>query len=131
MARQVLALLEAVLGLQAELAALLEVELLGQEEIKAGGLVALVALETMRLAVPGGMLALTTATQSAGGAGAVALYAVGVEVGVVEIPTDLRPQCQAHPAQAELERKAPQAPQAKPLPAQQTSQPTQAGKCLS
>jgi len=85
----------------------------------------------MRLAAPGGMLALTTATQSAGGVGAVALYAAGVEVGVVEIPTDLRLECQAHPAQEELARKAPQAPQVKPLPAQQTSPRTQAGRCPS
>jgi hypothetical protein len=131
MARQVLALLEAVLGLQAELAALLEVELLGQEEIKARGLVALVALETMLLAVPGGMLALTTATLSAVAVAVAVGFAVGVEVGVVEIPSDLRQQCQAHPAQAELERKAPQELQARHLTAQQTSQPTQAGKCLS
>ena len=35
------------------------------------------------------------------------------------------------PAQAGLERKAPQALRGKPLPAQQTSPPTQAGKCPS
>ena len=123
--------MEVVLGLQAELAALLEVELLGQEKIKAVGLVALVALETMRLAVPGEMLALTTAMQSAVAVAVAVGFAVGVEVGVVEIPSDLRMQCQAHPAQEELPRKAPQAPQAKHLAAQQTSRRTQAGKCPS
>jgi hypothetical protein len=131
MAGQALALLEAVLGLQAELAALLEVELLGQEQIKAVGLVALVALETMRLAVPGGMLASTTATQSAVAVAVAVGFAVGVVVGVVEILTVLRPQCQAHPVQEELPRKAPQAAQARHLPAQQTSLPTQAGKSPS
>ena len=40
-------------------------------------------------------------------------------------------QPQAHPVQVELERKARQAPRGKHLPAQQTSPPTQAGRCPS
>jgi hypothetical protein len=51
-----------------------------------------------------------------------------VAVAVAVVLTLLR---QAHPAQEELPRKAPQAPQAKHLPAQQSSQPTQAGRCPS
>jgi anthranilate/para-aminobenzoate synthase component II len=51
-----------------------------------------------------------------------------VAVAVAVVLTLLR---QAHPAQEELPLKAPQAPQANRLPAQQTSPRTQAGRCPS
>ena len=52
-----------------------------------------------------------------------------VAVAVVAVLAGWEPQ--AHPVQVELERKAPQAPRGKHLPAQQTSPPTQAGRCPS